>query len=292
VDDLSDAGSIPAASTMYPAAGRRPCAAPAAPLSAPLQRAPFRLPLQSPGTTLPRPVNATPASLASNLASVRDRITAAERRSGRPAGSVTLIGVVKTLPAETIAAAVALGLRDLGENKVQEAEGHQRAVGRTAARWHMIGHLQRNKAGRAVQMFDVVHGVDDAGLAAALARRVHAAGRHQPVLIEVNVSDEASKFGVSPDALAALAEQVAALPELRLLGLMTVGAPVARPEDARPGFARLRALRDSVAKRLGTPLPELSMGMSGDYEVAIEEGATMVRVGTALFGARNAHGGV
>ena len=242
-----------------------------------------RLPLPPSGTTLPRPVNDTPAPLASNLASVRERIAAAERRSGRPAGSVTLIGVVKTLPADVLLAVVALGLKDLGESKVQEAESHQRRVDRGAARWHMVGHLQRNKAGRALQMFDVVHSVDDAGLAGALARRAHAAGRRQHVLIEVNVSGEASKFGVTPDGVASLAEQLVALRELQLVGLMTVGAPVASPGAARPGFVRLRELRDELVRRLGTPLPELSMGMSGDYEVAIEEGATHVRIGTTLF---------
>ncbi len=236
-------------------------------------------------------MNATPAPLASNLASVRERIAAAERRSGRPAGSVTLVGVVKTLPAEAIAAAVALGLTDLGENRVQEAESHQRTVARDAARWHMIGHLQRNKAGKALELFDVVHGVDGAELAVALDRRALEAGRRLSVLIEVNVSGEASKFGIAPEGAAALAEVVAPLANLQLRGLMTVGAPVARPEDARPGFARLRELRDETARRLGLPLPELSMGMSGDYEIAVEEGATLVRVGTALFGARDGHGG-
>jgi pyridoxal phosphate enzyme (YggS family) len=236
-------------------------------------------------------VNATPAPLASNLASVRERIAAAERRSGRPAGSVTLVGVVKTLPAEAIAAAVALGLTDLGENRVQEAESHQRTVARDAARWHMIGHLQRNKAGKALELFDVVHGVDGAELAAALDRRAGEAGRRLAVLIEVNVSGEGSKFGIAPEGAAALAEVVAPLANLQLRGLMTVGAPVARPEDARPGFVRLRELRDETARRLGQPLPELSMGMSGDYEIAVEEGATLVRVGTALFGARDGHGG-
>jgi pyridoxal phosphate enzyme (YggS family) len=236
-------------------------------------------------------VNVTPAPLASNLASVRERIAAAERRSGRPAGSVTLVGVVKTLPAEAIAAAVALGLTDLGENRVQEAESHQRTVARGAARWHMIGHLQRNKAGKALELFDVVHGVDGTELAVALDRRALEAGRRLAVLIEVNVSGEASKFGIAPQGAAALAEVVAPLANLQLRGLMTVGAPVARPEDARPGFARLRELRDETARRLGQPLPELSMGMSGDYEIAVEEGATLVRVGTALFGARDGHGG-
>ncbi len=236
-------------------------------------------------------MNATPAVLASNLASVRANLAAAERRSGRPAGSVTLIGVVKTLPAETIAAAVALGLADLGENKVQEAEGHQRSVARDAACWHMIGHLQRNKAARALELFDRVHGVDDLELAEALDRRAQSAGRRLRILIEVNVSGEASKFGAAPGVLPELTERVEALAGLELQGLMTVGAPVARPEQARPSFVRLRELRDQLAQRLGRPLPELSMGMSGDYEVAVEEGATMVRVGTALFGARPSQGG-
>ena|SRR5437763_4200246 len=237
------------------------------------------------------PHSATPA-LASNLASVRERIAAAERRSGRAPGSVTLIGVVKSVPSDIVAAAVLLGLRDLGENRVQEADAHQEATGRDSARWHMIGHLQRNKAGRALELFDVIHGVDHAGLAAAIARRARAAGRRPRVLIEVNVSGEASKFGVEPDGVLALAREVAAHGELQLEGLMTVGALVASPEAARPGFVRLRELRDSTARSLGLPLPELSMGMSSDYEIAIEEGATMVRVGTALFGGRQAtHGG-
>ena len=243
------------------------------------------------GTTLPRPVNATPVQLASNLALVRENILAAERRSGRPAGSATLIGVVKTLPAELIGAAVALGLTDLGENRVQEAEGHQQTVARTAARWHMIGHLQRNKAGRAVELFDVVHGIDDAELARAIARRATGAARRVPVLIEVNGSGEASKFGIAPAGAAELAEVVESFVGLELAGLMTVGAPVTDPQAARPGFARLRELRDALEPRLGRRLPELSMGMSGDYEVAVEEGATLVRVGTALFGARTTQGG-
>ena len=235
-------------------------------------------------------MNATPGLLAENLASVRRRIAAAEGRSGRRAGGITLIGAVKTISAETLSAAVALGLTDLGENRVQEAEGHQRAVPRTAARWHMIGHLQRNKAGRALELFDVVHGIDDADLARALDRRARETGRRLSVLLEVNVSGEPSKFGAAPEAAATLAEAVAPLAGLDLRGLMTVGAPVA-PDAARPGFARLRELRDALARRVGLPLPELSMGMSGDYEVAIEEGATMVRVGTALFGARAPQGG-
>jgi len=238
-------------------------------------------------TTLPRPVNPS-LSLRSRLDAVRGRVAAAAQRSGRTPDAVTLIGVIKTLPASIVAEAVGLGLSDLGENRVQEAEAHQLGVARQAARWHMIGHLQRNKAGKALALFDLVHGVDDAEVAQALQRRAAAVGRVLPVLIEVNTSAEASKFGVAEAALAPLAEQVAALPHLALRGLMTVGAPVAHAEDARPGFVRLRESRDALAQRLGAPLPELSMGMSGDFEVAIEEGATLVRVGSAIFGERPA----
>jgi len=235
-------------------------------------------------------VNANPGEVASRLAEIRDRIAAAERRARRAPGGVTLIGVVKTQPIAAIAEAVAQGLADLGENRVQEAEQHQRGVARDAARWHMIGHLQRNKVARALELFDVVHGVDDADLGAALAQRAARAGRVVPALVEVNVSGEASKFGVAPGALPELLEELAQLEGLELRGLMTVGAPVAAPEAARAGFARLRALRDDGERRLGRPLPELSMGMSGDFEVAVEEGATMVRVGTAIFGARAVQG--
>lgn len=238
-------------------------------------------------TSLPRPVNAASSSLQDRLADVRDRIAAAARRSGRDAGGVTLVGVVKTLPEATIAEAVALGLMDLGENRVQEAELHQQRVARNAATWHMIGHLQRNKAGRALEMFDVFHCLDDLDLAHALAQRAAKSGRRVQTLLEVNVSGESTKFGVSPEGAVELAEQVEQLPQLELKGLMTVGAPVERSEQARAGFAKLRELRERVAQRLARPLPELSMGMSGDFEVAVQEGATMVRVGTAIFGSRH-----
>lgn len=227
-------------------------------------------------------------SLRDRLDAVRGRVAAAVARSGRAPDAVTLIGVVKTLPATVVAEVVGLGLTDLGENRVQEAEAHQLGVARQAARWHMIGHLQRNKAGKALALFDLVHGVDDAEVAGALQRRAESVGRVLPVLIEVNTSAEASKFGVAPEGLEPLAERVAALPHLALRGLMTVGAPVTHAADARPGFVRLRELRDTLSRRLGTALPELSMGMSGDYEVAIEEGATLVRVGSAIFGERPA----
>ena len=228
------------------------------------------------------------ASIRQRLDEVRGRIAAAAARSGRPAETVTLVGVTKTVAAEVVRAAVALGLADLGENRVQEAQAKIQAVGRDRARWHLIGHLQRNKSGRTVELFDRFHSLDGAELAEALSRHAVSSGRRLPVLVEVNVSGEATKFGVAPEALESLLERIAALPGLGLDGLMTVGPMVERAEDARAGFARLRALRERAEQRLGLALPELSMGMSGDFEVAVEEGSTMVRVGSSLFGARPA----
>lgn len=237
-------------------------------------------------TTLPRSVKPDLASLRGRLDEIRARIARAAGRSGRREADVTLVAVTKTVPAEVVAEAVALGVVDLGENRVQEAEAKIVAVGRGGVRWHLIGHLQSNKAARAVALFDRIHSVDDLALAEAVGRRAVAAGRRVAALIEVNVSAEASKFGVAESGLAALAERVAGIEGLALDGLMTVGARVDRPEQARSAFARLRRLRDETSARLGIALPELSMGMSGDFEVAVEEGSTMVRVGTALFGPR------
>jgi len=242
---------------------------------------------------------------------VRERIRQAAERSGRLPEAVRLVAVVKTVPAALVAEAVALGVADLGESRVQEAEAKIAQVGRRAARWHLIGHLQRNKVGRAVGLFDRVHSVDSAELAHALSvrsvtnmesmappaafgvGRPAAAGRGAApeggrlrVLVEVNVGGEATKQGVAPGDAGALVEIVAALPGLELDGLMTVGPAAAGPEDARAGFALLRRLRDEIEAATGVRLPELSMGMSGDFEAAIAEGATMVRVGTALFGPR------
>ena len=227
-------------------------------------------------------------TLRQRLEAVRGRIAEAAARSGRPATAVTLIGVTKTVEAERVRASVEAGLTDLGENRVQEAQAKIAEVGRNRVRWHLIGHLQRNKAGRAVELFDRIHSVDDVGVAEALSRRVAVSGGSLPVLVEVNVSGEASKFGVAPADLEPLLDRVASLAGLRLDGLMTVGPWVQRAEEARAGFARLRELRDRAQQRLGLALPELSMGMSGDFEVAVEEGSTMVRVGTALFGPRPA----
>jgi pyridoxal phosphate enzyme (YggS family) len=210
----------------------------------------------------------------------------AARRSGRAPQDVRLIAVVKTIPAERVLEGVEVGLTDLGENRVQEAERKIDAVGRDRVRWHLIGHLQRNKAGRAASLFDRVHSVDGVELAEALSRRAIEAGRVVPVLVQVNVSAEPAKHGVAPESLAPLLERVAGLPGLGLDGLMSIGALEARGEEARVYFARTRELRDAMQASLGLDLPHLSMGMSGDYEIAIEEGSTMVRVGTALFGPR------
>jgi pyridoxal phosphate enzyme (YggS family) len=191
-----------------------------------------------------------------------------------------------------VSEALALGLADLGENRVQEAEGKLAAVGRTAARWHMIGHLQRNKAGKAVELFHRIHSLDSVELAAAVSRRAAAAGIRLPVLLEVNVSGEPSKQGVAPDAAASVAESIAELPALALDGLMTIAPLSGSPEEARPHFAALRRLRDRLERDLRLPLPHLSMGMTADFEVAVEEGSTMVRIGTALFGERTGWGAV
>jgi hypothetical protein len=220
------------------------------------------------------------------LEEVRKGIARAAEHSGRSPHEIVLVGVVKSVSAEMVREAVDAGLADLAENRVQEAEPKIAAVGRQSARWHLVGHLQRNKSGRAVALFDRVHSVDDIELAQALSRRAVAAGRVVPVLIQVNVSGEAAKHGVAPVGLEALLEQVVRLPGLVVDGLMSIGPLVEDGEEARRYFARTRELRDRAQKRLGVSLPELSMGMSADYEVAIEEGSTMVRVGTALFGRR------
>jgi pyridoxal phosphate enzyme (YggS family) len=234
-------------------------------------------------TTLPPLVSAE--SLSQRVATVRMRIADAARRTGRDPAEVVLIGAAKTVAPERVREAVEAGLEDIGENRVQEAEAVFAVIGRRA-RWHMIGHLQRNKAGRAAEIFDRVHGLDRLETAVTLADRAARQGRRIAALIEVNVSGEPSKHGVAPAAAAMLAEKIAALEGLALDGLMSIGTPVETPGDARREFAATRELRDSIARSTGLSLPQLSMGMSGDYEVAVEEGATMVRVGTALFGAR------
>jgi PLP dependent protein len=225
-----------------------------------------------------------------NLARLEERIATAARRAGRSPGEVTLIAVSKTHTAEAIREAFEAGLRHFGENRVQELEGKCGTLQDLNATWHLIGHLQSNKAARAAKLFQAVDSVDDFALAQRLSRariELGAAGRLR-VLIEVHIAKEEAKSGAAVEELPELAESVAALPALELAGLMCIPPFVEDAEEARPHFRRLRELRDDLAARLGVALPVLSMGMSHDFEVAIEEGATEVRVGTALFGARGA----
>ena len=210
---------------------------------------------------------------------------AACARSGRDPSSLTLVAVTKGLAPERVREALAYGLTELGENRVQEAQEKIAAVSAQHARWHLIGHLQRNKVTRAVELFQVIQSVDSFALAEAIARR---SAQPMDMFLQVNVSGEATKFGCAPEAAPALAQRIAELPHLRLRGLMTI-APVADdPEQARPHFRRLRKLRDEVTAtlRLAPHTLQLSMGMSHDFDVAIEEGADLIRVGTALFGSR------
>ena len=225
------------------------------------------------------------AELPSRLASVRERMAAAQARAGL-AHPVTIVAVTKTLPPEAVRAAVAAGLGAVGENRVQEGLEKQDALPGLAVEWHLIGSLQQNKARRAAGRFALIHSVDRPSLAAELDRRVPD-GARQPVLVQVNCSGEPQKGGVEPAALAALLDTVRNCPRLDLRGLMTMAELTDDAGPQRAAFGLLRRLRDA-ARAEGHELPELSMGMSGDFEVAVEEGATMVRLGTILFGGRPA----
>jgi PLP dependent protein len=224
------------------------------------------------------------ADLATNVANVRARIAAAADRGGRRAEDVTLVAVTKTVEAARIREAVALGLRVFGENRVQEAREKIPAV--PGAAWHLIGSLQRNKAKEAVRLFQVIESVDSEELAEEISRRAAQQERVLDVLIQVNVAREPQKHGAAPEDAAALVRRASDLPGLRLRGFMTIAPLVSNPEEARPVFRALRDLRDRLERETRVPLAELSMGMSDDFEVAIEEGATMVRVGRAIFGDR------
>jgi len=225
-----------------------------------------------------------------SLLRVQERIGAAARKVGRRSDEITLIGVSKTQPAEAIRAAYEAGLRHFGENRVQEWEGKRAVLGDLQASWHLVGHLQSNKAARAAGLFHTVDSVDDLALAQRLdrARGEQANAPKLRVLIEVRVEDEESKSGAKPEEAAALAAKLAEFPHLELAGLMCIPPFLDDPAKVRPYFRRLRELRDSLAREIGRDLPVLSMGMSHDFEVAIEEGATEVRVGTAIFGSRSA----
>jgi PLP dependent protein len=228
------------------------------------------------------------ASVRENLLRIQERIATAAARVGRRAEEITLIAVSKTHPASAIHEAYEAGVRHFGENRVQEWEGKRGGTERLSATWHLIGHLQSNKAARAAKLFHSVDSVDDFAVAQRLdrARAEVAIIDKLRVLIEVRVAPEETKSGVEVEALPELAEKVAALPQLKLAGLMCIPPFFEEAEKVRPYFDRLRELREDLMKRLGLALPVLSMGMSHDFEVAIEEGATEVRVGTAIFGAR------
>ena len=223
--------------------------------------------------------------MADALQRVRQRIDIAAERAGRDRATVRLIAVTKGVDASRVDEAVAAGARDVGENRVQEAYAKHAQVSGTAT-WHLIGHLQTNKAKRATEIFDVVQSVDSERIAASLAS--HRDPRRGPLraLVEVELTGIPGRAGVTPDGVASLLRAITPIEGLVVEGLMTIAPPVGDPADAKPFFARLRSMRDELAHDLGLQLPELSMGMSHDFEAAVEEGATMVRVGSAIFGER------
>jgi pyridoxal phosphate enzyme (YggS family) len=224
--------------------------------------------------------------LAANLESIRRRIETACARGDRPPDSVMLLAVTKGQPPEIVAEAARLGLTLFGENKVQEAKAKiPLCPGRL--RWHMIGHLQTNKCRDAVDLFEMVQGVDSLHVAEELHKRADQAARTLPILLEVNIVGEASKFGYPPEQLLAELAQINAFSRLEIHGLMTVAPWSPEPEKVRPIFRQLRELKSQCEQQLGAPLAHLSMGMTGDFEIGIEEGATLVRIGTALFGPRS-----
>lgn len=227
--------------------------------------------------------------LAVRLAAIRARIAAAAKNCGREPDEITLIAISKTHPASVIKRVIEFGALDVGENRVQEAEEKIAELGRDAARWHLVGHLQANKARRAVNLFDVIHSLDSVDLARRLDRLCQEEGREKlAVLVQVDLGQEETKSGVDESELTHLVEGLGPLRRLELTGLMTLPPFFDDPEQSRPFFRRLRQLRDELAARgaFGAGIGELSMGMTNDFEVAIEEGATMVRVGTAIFGER------
>jgi PLP dependent protein len=227
-------------------------------------------------------------SITSNLAQIHERIARASERAGRREDEIKIVAVSKTFPAEAIRAAYEAGLRNFGENRVQEWESKQPHVADLDAAWHLIGHLQSNKARRAARLFSRVDSVDSIELARKLDACASEEAKRLSVLVEVHLGNEETKTGVAETDLRPLAEAVVKLPGLSLLGLMAIPPFLDDPESLRPHFRKLRELRDGLCKLLDCPLPVLSMGMSHDFEVAIEEGATEIRVGTALFGDRQA----
>jgi len=230
------------------------------------------------------------AALRARLDGVRERIARAAGRAGRDPAGIRLVAVSKTFSANHVRAAAEAGQLHFGENKVQEALGKMRATSDLALSWHLVGHLQSNKARKAAAHFATIHSVDDSALVARLEEAATAAGRRLEVLVQVDLAGEPTKRGVLPERLAAVLKAIHGSSSIRLTGLMLLPPAAADPEASRPYFAALRRLRDDLVARgqEASTLTELSMGMSHDFEVAIEEGATMVRVGTAIFGPRGA----
>ena len=228
-------------------------------------------------------------ALQTRLDEVRRKISAAAEKSGRDPATITLVAVSKTHPAAVVRDAINLGLADFGENRVQEAEDKIGAIGRSAARWHLIGHLQANKVRRAVKLFDVIHSLDSVSLAQRLDRACVESNREElQVLIQVDLAGETTKSGIAATELPELAKVVSECSRLKLMGLMLLPPYFEDPENVRPFFYRLRNLRDELqgAGLFAGGSGELSMGMTHDFEVAIEAGATILRVGTAIFGER------
>lgn len=221
-----------------------------------------------------------------NLTTVMGRISDAAKACGRDPRSVQLVAAAKSQPIERVRRAINAGIGIVGENYIQEAQAKFEMLSDLSIRWHFIGHLQRNKAKYAVRLFELIHSVDSVRLAAELDRQARNAGKMQPILVQVNISGEPSKSGVGEAQTSELIRTVAEFSHIRVQGLMTMPPYFDAPERARPYFAALRRLRDRLQQTLGMPLKELSMGMTGDFEVAIQEGATLVRIGTAIFGDR------
>lgn len=228
--------------------------------------------------------------ISDSVARVRDRIARAAGRANRRPEQIRLLAVAKQVPAERVKEAVSAGITDVGENYVQEAAAKHAEIG-AGVRWHFIGHLQTNKAGQAARIFDMIHTVDSRRLAEALSRQAQQAGRSLGVLVQVNTSGEASKYGVAPEEAASLVAGISAISGLQVQGLMTIGRWHPDPELARPEFRLLADLASRVQQQTGVEMQWLSMGMSHDFEAAIEEGANLIRVGTAIFGRRPAERG-
>jgi PLP dependent protein len=227
-------------------------------------------------------------SVAQNVAYVQERIRQAALRAGRDPAAVRLVAAAKTVDTARIRAAIGAGVTIVGENYLQEARRKIGQLGRNAVEWHLIGTLQRNKVRYVFDLFDMLHAVDRLELAEEIHRRGERLGCYMPVLLEVNVGGEASKSGFSPQALRQSVEQLASFTHLQVRGLMTIPPPTVTPEEARPFYQEVRDLQEHLLRKgiEGLACTELSMGMTADFEVAIEEGATLVRVGTAIFGPR------